>query len=396
MMEDPIQQTKTILLVEDDKTHVKFIRRAFEESKSNWEIHSVATLSDAIKWLEEKKQTSLIITDYLLPDGMGIELIEKMGIFCEAEVPIPVIILTAFGSEQLAVLSIKFGAVDYITKTVENFRTLPWTAERGLREWENIIERKRVEKELKKHTKELERANRELKNYAYTISHDLKNPLYSIQAISRFLIYDYADKLDKKGQNYLDMLKKTSVEMVELITDLLLLSRVGRQYAEFELIDLNALVEEIKTEQKMQIEECCGEVVTRKELPNIYTIKIWMKELLKLLIGNGLRLNESEKRQVEVNCEKREKEKDYLFMVKDNGIGIEEEEQDKIFTLFFTPSSQLKYGSTGVDLCICKKIITELGGKIWVDSKPGEGSTFWFIIPELYRHFSSGSAVKKE
>lgn len=135
-----------------------------------------------------------------------------------------------------------------------------------------------------------------------------------------------------------------------------------------------------------------AELLRRNLLPTISTIKPYMKELLTNLIDNGLKFNESEKPRVEVSCEEREKEKDYLFKVKDNGIGIEEEYQDKIFNLFVRAPLQLEYGGgTGVGLAICKRIITEFGGTIWVESKPGEGegSTFLFTFPKLYQYFES-------
>ena len=149
-------KTKTILLIEDEEAHVELIRRAFVESPEEWLIHHAATFNEAIQWLAENETTppSLILADYLLPDGKGIDMIEKAKKLGDAGAGIPVIILTAYGSEELAVQSLKSGAVDYVTKTAEHFRNLPWTAERELRNWENFVGRKKAEEKIRQSEKE--------------------------------------------------------------------------------------------------------------------------------------------------------------------------------------------------------------------------------------------------
>ena len=381
---EPETRDETILLLEDDLAQATIIRLSLEES-STWKIYHVTTLKEAIQWLDENKNQPplLIIADYRLPDGKGSDLIGKAKKQSEAGVGIPVIIMTAYGTEQLAVRAIKSGAIDYVTKTFETFKNIHQIAEQDLREWEDTAEADR--KRVNEYTKELEQANRYLENFVSTISYDLKDPLHIIQAFIEVLMHAYADKLDEKGQNYLDMLKKASAKLVAITEDLLLLSRFGGQSIEVETIDLNVLMEEIKTELSTRIVECGGEVVVAGKLPTLSSIKVWMNELLMNLIDNGLKFNKSEKPRVEISGVEREKEHDFLFTVKDNGIGIEEENQDKIFNFFDTTQSE--FSGPGFGLAICKRIITEFGGTIWVESRPGEGSTFRFTIPKLYPYF---------
>jgi len=371
--------SKTILLIEDEEAHAEFVRRAFEGTGSKWEIHHVVSIKEALKWLDGNKSNppSVIIADYLLPDGTGLEITK--GATSPEEVGIPLIILTAHGSERLAVRSLKSGAMDYVVKTAEGLQELPWTVERVLREWEHIRERRRAEKELKRYVKELERANRDLDDFTSTVSHDLRAPLRSIQAFITLLMEDYADVLDETGRGYLERVKEAAERMNRQIEDLLILSRVGRKFVEVETVDLNELLEEIKEDLSARIAERKGEVVVAGKLPIISTQRVWMKELLTNLIDNGLKFNRAEKPMVEVSCEEREKA--YLFKVRDNGIGIEEKHLDSIFKVFERLHPASEYEGTGAGLAICKKIVEELGGTIWVESKPGEGSTFFFSIP---------------
>jgi len=370
-------KTKTVLLVEDEETHAELIRRTFEQNGSEWDFHHVVSILDALKWLEENKKPSLVIADYRLPDGTGLDI--AMGATSAEEVGFPLIILTGFGSERLAVRSLKSGAMDYIAKSAEGIHELPWTAERAIREWESIIGWRRAEEEFGGYVRELERANRDLDDFAVTISHDLKAPLHTIQAFSMLLMEDYADALDETGRGYLSKVRKAAERMSTLIEDLLKLSRVGRKFTEPETVDLNALLEEIKADLKARIEERSGEVVVEK-LPGIFTQRVWMKELFTNLIDNGLKFNKSDKPKVEISCDA--SEESYLFKVKDNGIGIEEKYQAKIFNLFERLHSQSEYEGTGAGLAICKKVVEELGGTIRVESKSGEGSTFFFTIPK--------------
>ena len=369
-------KTKTILLIEDEEIHAELIRRIFKKNSREWDICHVTSIKGALRWLEKNDPPSLVIADYLLPDGTGLEIAK--GATSAEEVGFPLIILTGFGSEQLAVLSLKSGAVDYVVKSAEELQELPWTSERAIREWENIIGRKRAEGELERYVKELERTNRDLDDFASTVSHDLRAPLRTIQAFSMLLMEDYADKLDETGRGYLDEVSKATERMDVLIEDLLKLSRVGRKFTEVEAVDLNELLEEIKSDLGARFEEQGGEVVAGK-LPTISIQRVWMKELLMNLIDNGLKFNQADKPRVEVSCE--EDGKNYIFKVKDNGIGIEAKYQSRIFNLSERLQPQ-EYEGTGLGLNICQKIVDKLGGNIWVESKTGKGSTFFFTIPE--------------
>ncbi|MHC3129265.1 MAG: PAS domain S-box protein [Candidatus Bathyarchaeota archaeon] len=243
----------------------------------------------------------------------------------------------------------------------------------------DITERKKVQKAINKAMRLLKQSNEELESYTYVVSHDLKVPLRTIQSFGAFILEDYGDKLDETGQDYLNRMVNASSRMDSMIEDLLVLSRVGRKFTKFEKMDLNKLLEETLADIEMTIKERNAEIVVDK-LPAITVQRMWMKQLFMNLIDNGLKFNESKTPKIEVLYQ--ERKTDHLFKVRDNGIGIEKKYLKRIFNLFERASAQRKYKGTGAGLAICKKIVEQLEGKIWVESTPGEGSTFMFSIPK--------------
>lgn len=230
---------------------------------------------------------------------------------------------------------------------------------------------------------EVERSNRELEDYAYVVSHDLKAPLRSISAFSSFLNEEYRVKLDEVGQEYLDRIINAADRMRALIQDLLVLSRVGRKYTEKERVDLNDVIEEIKIDLKAQLEEDRRQITAGK-LPVIRVQKVWMSQVFRNLITNGLKFNKSPVPKVEIKS--KERKEDYLFSIEDNGIGIRKEDQKKLFKLFRRLHTQDEYEGTGAGLTIVKKIVEINGGKIWLESEPDVGTTFNFTYPKNGRN----------
>jgi PAS domain S-box-containing protein len=243
----------------------------------------------------------------------------------------------------------------------------------------DITERKKAEEALKEANRLLAESNRDLESYTYVVSHDLKAPLRTIRSFSSFLLEDYKDKLDETGKDYLNRMINASSGLDTMIEDLLVLSRVGRKFTEREKVDLNKLLKEILADLEATIKERNAKVVVDK-LPTLYVHRVWKRQLFMNLISNALKFNESKTPKIEVLYE--ERENDHLFKVRDNGIGIEKKYLDRIFNLFDRAPTEKKYEGTGAGLAICKKIVEHLGGKIWVESTPGKGSTFFFTIPK--------------
>ena len=236
----------------------------------------------------------------------------------------------------------------------------------------------RSRENIKRNLEELERSNRDLDDYTYVVSHDLKAPLRTIKSFSTFLSEDYDHLLDDPGKDYLHRIASAATNMDHLIEDLLLLSRVGRKFTENEEVNLNEVLEEIKSDQAAMLEERNCRVIVGK-LPSLRIQRIWAKQIFSNLVNNGLKFNESQSPTVEVSCINEADR--YVFAVKDNGIGIDEKYNSKLFKIFERLNAGGKFEGTGAGLAISKKIAEYFGGEIWVESKPGVGSTFFFSVP---------------
>ena len=232
-----------------------------------------------------------------------------------------------------------------------------------------------LQKELEKSNKLLGQSNVDLENYTYVVSHDLKAPLRAIRSFSTFILEDYTEKLDDTGKDYFQRIIDASTRMDTLIESLLLLSRVGRKFMEVETIDLNQLLEEIVADLEPTLKKSNGKIVFHN-LPKVTIPRTWMKQIFMNLIDNGLKFNKSKMPTVEVTCE--ESDTELLFKVSDNGIGVEEKYFDRLFTLFERLHTQEEYPGTGAGLAICKKIVQQFGGRIWIESQVGKGSNFLF------------------
>ncbi|MEM9917777.1 MAG: PAS domain S-box protein [Bacteroidota bacterium] len=222
---------------------------------------------------------------------------------------------------------------------------------------------------------ELEEVNKELKDFAYVVSHDLKAPLRAIGSLSQWIAEDYKDVLDHNGRHQLELLINRVNRMHNFIEGILEYSRIGRIQIAKEKVDLNALVAEIRENLDIP-EHFCIEV--QQPLPVIYAEKIRMNQLFQNLISNAIKYNDKEKGHLSICCT--EKADAYQFAFADNGPGIEEKYHEKIFQIFQTLQARDKFESTGIGLTIVKRIVQHYGGKIDVHSVYGEGCTFEFSL----------------
>ncbi|MEM1321739.1 MAG: PAS domain S-box protein [Bacteroidota bacterium] len=223
--------------------------------------------------------------------------------------------------------------------------------------------------------KELEEANRDLKDFAYIVSHDLKAPLRAISSLAQWLAEDYSDRLDDNGKMQLQLLTSRVSRMHNFIEGILEYSRIGRVAVDREEVDLNLLVEEINDSLSPPSH---FRIILVDQLPAIHAEKIRMKQIFQNLISNAIKYNDKEQGWVKISY--KEQDDFHCFRVSDNGKGIEERYFEKIFQIFQTLQARDKFESTGIGLTIVKRIVQLYGGQIEPSSQPGKGTTFEFTL----------------
>ncbi len=244
--------------------------------------------------------------------------------------------------------------------------------------FEDITETIKAQKLLKETLDELKRSNTELEQFAYVASHDLQEPLRMVSSFTQLLEKQYKDKLDETALEYINFAVDGAQRMQVLIKDLLTYSRVNTKGDEFEEVYLDKVLDEVFLNLELRI-EANHAVITRESLPKICADYSQMVQLFQNLIGNALKYRSKETPQIHISTQK--KDKYWLFSVEDNGIGIDPKYANRIFMIFKRLHTNEEYEGTGIGLAICKRIIERHNGKIWVESKPEKGSTFYFTIP---------------
>ncbi len=264
---------------------------------------------------------------------------------------------------------------DEIGILANNFNTMAEELEKlqqEIREANTNLERK-----VEQRTAELEIKNKELEQFAYVASHDLQEPLRTTSSFVELLRKQYYDKLDAHANRYIDYILQASDRMKTLIKDLLDYSRLGRE-KKLEEADCNALLSEVLADLDKVIKEN-GAHITAEPLPVIKAFKTEIKLVFQNLISNSIKFRKQNEPPV-IHISAHHQPGAWQFSFADNGIGIGKQHQERIFIIFQRLHNRTDYEGSGIGLAHCKKVVELHGGKIWVDSEPGKGSTFHFTI----------------
>ncbi len=240
--------------------------------------------------------------------------------------------------------------------------------------------RKIAEEELKMTLEDLKRSNTELEQFAYVASHDLQEPLRMVASFTQLLARRYQDKLDQDAKDFIQFAVDGATRMQKLIIDLLTFSRVGTRGQPFISTDTNIVLNNVLINLQTTIEETNATIIW-DPLPVIIADESQMMQLFQNLISNAIKFHRKDINP-EIHISAEVKEEEWVFFVRDNGIGIDHQFFDRLFIIFQRLHKKDEYGGTGIGLAVCKKIVQRHGGKIWVKSEPGKGSTFYFTIPK--------------
>ncbi|QSW99222.1 PAS domain-containing sensor histidine kinase [Haloterrigena alkaliphila] len=232
--------------------------------------------------------------------------------------------------------------------------------------------------ERKEYQRKLEKSNERLEQFAYAASHDLQEPLRMVSSYLRLLEDRYTDQLDSNGEEFIEFAVDGADRMRDMIDGLLAYSRVDTQGEPLEPVDLNTVLEAVLDDLQVKIEEHDAEILS-DSLPRVRGDESQLQQVLQNLVSNGIEYSGDEPPRIHVSAERARSK--WVISVRDEGIGIDPEDQDRIFQVFERLHSREEYSGTGIGLALCQRIVERHEGTIWVNSEPGEGTTFSFTLP---------------
>ncbi|MGA2261858.1 MAG: PAS domain S-box protein [Acidobacteriota bacterium] len=244
----------------------------------------------------------------------------------------------------------------------------------------DVTERRRAEDDLQRLVDELRRSNQELEQFAYVTSHDLQEPLRQVRSFTQLLRERYSDKLEEKAAEYMQFIVEGAGRMSDLVRDLLKYSRVGTHEARHYPTSCQAALKRALANLEMSIAEAKAQL-TQDELPTVLAEPTQLAQLFQNLIGNAIKFRREGVTPV-IHVGSRRDGPNWLFWVKDNGIGIDPIYYQKVFQIFQRLHSRARYAGTGIGLAICKRIVEQHRGRIWIDSEAGKGATVYFTLPQ--------------
>jgi light-regulated signal transduction histidine kinase (bacteriophytochrome) len=289
---------------------------------------------------------------------------------------VAVVMLSAFDEVGDIGLCLETGADDYLLKPFDrivlNARLNAILERRRLL---NLERQRTIQLELA--DAELRRSNEELRRFASVVSHDLQEPLRMVTSYMQLLKRDLGENLTDRQREFLEFAIDGGRRMSALIQDLLAYSRVSSAEPRQEEVDCNQVLQEVEANLRASIEES-GATVLSGDLPKLTADRLQIRQLLQNLLSNAIKYRSERSPVVEVNAERNSNF--WLFSVADNGVGIDKEKREQIFEMFSRLHDRTIPG-TGIGLAICQRVVERFGGKIWVESRKGQGSTFYFTLP---------------
>ena len=358
-----------ILVCDDDPAFRKLVRTYLLSGAKGTYVLREAGREEEIQDALDKGRIDLILMDILMPEKSGTEwLIEIV-----AKQIAPVIMLTGYGNEELAVQSLHEGAIDYIPKDHLTKDRLRGTMKAALETWKRM----QAEKERDRMCKELEAKNKELEKFTYTVSHDLNSPLLTIQGFISILREDIEQNERENIERDMMYIEKAATKMEKLLNNTLQLSRIGRVANPPEDVPFGEIVQEAQEQTFEQIRSSGVEISVAEALPTVHVDRMRIAEVLMNLITNSINyMGEQPHPKIEIGY--RVDGEETVFFVRDNGIGIEKSQHEKVFDLFYTVDGSSE--GTGAGLAIVKRIIEVHRDRIWIESEAGKGCTVCFTL----------------
>jgi len=366
-------ETLSVLLLEDNSLDAELTLQELRNGGFNVSVDVAANPEEFTARLQSN-QYHIVLADYNLPQWTGMEALQVLR---SQNLDTPLILVTGSLGEETAVECLKQGATDYVLK--DRISRLPSSVRRALEEKRLRQVHKDAERDLAQKVEELARSNAELEQLAYVASHDLQEPLRMVSSYTQLLAKRYQGRLDSDADKFIAYAVDGANRMQRLIQDLLTYSRVGQAQKELVETSNEAALQNALINLSQAIAESSA-IITYDSLRPVVMSEIQLTQLFQNLVGNAIKYHGPEIPRIRISCSTKEKE--LTFSVRDNGLGIARQHYDRIFVMFQRLHARDEFSGTGIGLAISKKIVERHGGRLWVQSEPGKGSTFSFSLPE--------------
>ena len=368
-----------VLLVEDNAADARLIQESLaERSDEPFDLETVDTLQTGLQRLSGGGIDAMLL-DLGLPDSYGAETFVRAK---ARALGVAIIILTGMNDDSLALKLVQGGAQDFVAKVDVSgnnlTRAILYAVEREKLEQEFRKLNLQLEQRVKDRTAELEASNRELEAFSYSVSHDLRAPLSVLIGFAELLRLKNEAQLDEIGQKYLRRIHESAFRMSELMNDLIRLAKVSRQGPTRQKVALRSLVDEVVLElesqnEKRKIEWRIG------ALPVVECDHGLMKQVLSNLISNAVKYTRPREVAV-IEIGETIMGRQRTFFVRDNGVGFDMKNANKLFVPFQRLHRDEEFEGTGIGLATVQRIVEKHKGRVWVESKPGAGTTFFFTL----------------
>jgi two-component system sensor histidine kinase/response regulator len=350
-----------ILLVDDTPEQIETAVAALRQNNNKVRI---ASKGQTALRLIKQHAPDLILLDVYMPEMDGFEVCKAIKEDPDLN-SIPIIFLTASNDEESIKRGFELGAQDYVIK--------PFNIS-------ELLARVNTHIALKQQTESLKEANRELDSFCYSVSHDLKAPLLSIQKLIDYFEADYRDKMDDDGHELLVTIREKSTEVVDIVDHLLELSKMSEMQMKKEPIPLEKLFRDVfdelmKNETNRQVRFC------HQQLPVINGDPLMIKLLVQNVLSNAIKYTRNEETTI-IKVFSSENDIEYIISIEDNGVGFNMMYSSRLFGIFQRLHSQSEFEGTGVGLSICQRILKRHSGSAWMTGEEGRGATFHFSFPK--------------
>jgi signal transduction histidine kinase len=361
-----------LMIVDDEAAHMRALCETLQVE--GYVTRGFASAKDALAQLQAG-QYDLLLTDLMMPEINGIELTNAAR---EIDPDLAAIVMTGYGTIDTAVKAMQGGALDYILKPFKLNVVVP-TIGRAIAIQRLRRENRELQERERQRTEELAGANQALESFSYSVSHDLRAPIRSVDSLIQIMEEDYGERLDEDGRGILSAIRDGCRRMDQLITGLLAFSQSTRQPLDQVPIDMSALARAALTEV-MAVYSGPAPLVEISTLPAIAGDATLLRQVWCNLIGNALKYS-AKREQPKVQVSGRAEGVEAIYQVTDNGTGFDMKYAHKLFGVFQRLHKVDDFAGTGVGLAIVQRIITRHGGRIWAQSAPDAGATFEFALP---------------